>query len=104
MLLQSGKFTLKSDHASETKNKELSTFTQVYFDTPFQEGTRPIVLASVMTFNGNNTPGLRIADITHKGFKARFNEIVTTKAGMPAGALSDGTHVKEDVGYLAISQ
>jgi hypothetical protein len=52
----------------------------------------------VQTFKGQHTPGLRIANVTNIGFKIRINELVTK-----AGALSDGTHNTEVIGYVAFT-
>ncbi|MER5349155.1 hypothetical protein ABT093_02315 [Kitasatospora sp. NPDC002551] len=95
-LLQTGKLQLNSTHATETTGGDISTFTQVAFPTPFPENTNVIVVPFVQTFNGPDTPGLRIADVTTTGFKIRFNELVGT-----GRALSDGPHTTETIGWIA---
>jgi hypothetical protein len=77
---------------------DTSTFTQVNFPTPFPTGSRVIVIPMVQTFKGPHSPGLRIANVTNKGFKIRINELVTSK-----GALSDGVHNTEQIGYVAFT-
>jgi hypothetical protein len=52
----------------------------------------------VQTFNGADSPGLRIAEVNPRGFKIRLNELV---AGGGAVPLSDGAHTKEVIGWVA---
>lgn len=95
-MIQTGSLTLSSSHPVATRSGDTSTFTQVAFPTPFPQGTRVIVVPFVQTFNGSDTPGLRIADVTTTGFKIRINEIHA------AGKVtSDGTHTSETVGWIA---
>ncbi len=97
-LLQTGTISLGESSPSELTPGNTSTFTQVNFPTPFPTGSRVIVIPMVQTFKGQHSPGLRIADVTNKGFKIRINEIVTSK-----GALSDGVHNTELIGYVAFT-
>ncbi|MFD4659764.1 hypothetical protein ACFWP2_29525 [Kitasatospora sp. NPDC058444] len=95
-LIQTGKLQLNSTHPSELTGGATSTFTQVTFPTPFPDDTAVIVVPFVQTFNGPDTPGLRIADVTTAGFKIRFNELVGS-----GRALSDGPHTSETIGWIA---
>jgi len=97
-MIQAGSITLDSKNASETRNNNLTTFETVIFPSPFPAGANVIVSAQTQTFNGNQTPGIRLADVTEAGFKIRFNELVTNK-----GAISDGKHIEETVGWVAYS-
>ena len=99
--IQAGTIELSSDYPSEINNRDTSTFTQVYFPTPFPEGSRVVVIPMVETFNGSDTPGLRIADVTTTGFKIRMNELVAFKGGKQV--LSDGAHGSETIGWIAFS-
>lgn len=54
-----------------------------------------VVLPLTQTFNGPETPGIRIHDVTTTGFLIRLNEVY-------AGAIkSDGKHTTETIGWLA---
>lgn len=99
ILFQSGSMKLKSTHPSETTSKDTSTFTSVTYPNAFVEGTEVVVIPMVQTFNGRDTPGVRIAEVTHTGFKIRMNELVVTKNG--GQALSDGNHNTEVIGWVA---
>ncbi|MFD4571479.1 hypothetical protein ACFWNK_00505 [Streptomyces sp. NPDC058417] len=94
-LIQTGKIDLRSDHPIETSGGNTSTFTRVTFPTPFPAGSQVVVLPLTQTFNGPETPGIRLHDVTPTGFLIRLNEIY-------AGATrSDGTHTTETIGWLA---
>ena len=97
-LVQTGVLLLNSTNPSETTGRDTSTFTRVTFPTPFPRGSRVIVTANVQTFNGPQTPGLRISDVTEAGFLIRLNELVVN--GSPS-ALSDGLHAEETIGWIA---
>ncbi|WP_432154037.1 hypothetical protein [Streptomyces tricolor] len=68
---QTGKLQLSSTNAAVVTGGDTSTFTQVTFPSPFPDNAAVIVIPSVQTFNGPETPGLRIADVTTTGFKMR---------------------------------
>ncbi|MGW3071555.1 hypothetical protein [Kitasatospora sp. NPDC001132] len=95
-MIQTGKLELNSTNASELTGGATTTFTQVTFPTPFPDDAAVIVVPFVQTFNGPDTPGLRIADVTTTGFKIRFNELVGR-----GRALSDGPHTFETIGWIA---
>ncbi|MFJ4771033.1 hypothetical protein ACIP88_18290 [Streptomyces uncialis] len=95
-LIQTGKLQLNSTRPVAVTGGDTSTFTQVTFPTPFPAGSTVIVTPFVQTFNGPETPGLRIADVTTSGFKIRINELHA------AGKVtSDGTHAEETIGWIA---
>ncbi|MFJ4684773.1 hypothetical protein ACIQNG_31350 [Streptomyces sp. NPDC091377] len=95
-MLQTGRLQLGSSSATTTTGGDTSTFTQVTFASPFPSGAEVVVIPFVQTFNGPDTPGLRIADVTTTGFKIRINELVGS-----GRALSDGPHTTETVGWIA---
>ncbi|GLF95860.1 hypothetical protein [Streptomyces yaizuensis] len=95
-LIQTGRITLASSSPVATTGGDTSTFTRVSFPTPFPAGSTVIVLPLTQTFNGPETPGIRIHDVTTTGFLIRLNEV---NAG--SAARSDGTHTTETVGWLA---
>jgi len=68
---------------------------KVTFDVPFEKGKRVVVIPMTQTYVGINTPGLRLQNVTNLGFEIRFDELVG------AGDLSDGSHHKEIVGWVA---
>ncbi|CAL9336836.1 hypothetical protein [Streptomyces sp. enrichment culture] len=94
-MTQTGKLTLGSEHPVETQGGDISTFTRVTFPSPFPPGSEVIVLAQVQTFNGPDTPGVRIANVTRTGFLIRLNELYG------ANTLSDGVYAQETVGWFA---
>lgn len=98
---QAGKIDLNSPGPSVIQSGDTSTFTTVTFPTPFPSGSEVIVIPQVQTFNGRDTPGVRIADVSTTGFKFRMNELVVTQGG--ATALSDGNHTTETIGWAAYS-
>jgi hypothetical protein len=55
-----------------------------------------IVLPWVQTFNGGQTPGVRIKNVTLEGFEICILEIVG------GGIVADGVHNDETMGWLAI--
>jgi len=97
-LFQTGVIKLGETSPSALTPGDTSTFTQVKFPTPFPPGSKVIVIPMVQTFKGQHSPGIRIANVTNSGFKIRINELVTT-----AGALSDGIHNTELIGYVAFT-
>ncbi|MFF3554966.1 hypothetical protein ACFYXL_16370 [Streptomyces tsukubensis] len=97
-IIQTGRLQLNSNSATELTGRDTSTFTQVTFPSPFPDNAAVIVVPFVQTFNGPDTPGLRIADVTTTGFKIRINELVGT-----GRALSDGPHTTETIGWIAAS-
>ncbi|MEU8539609.1 hypothetical protein AB0C52_06330 [Streptomyces sp. NPDC048717] len=95
-MIQTGKLNLSSNQPQATQGGNTSTFTKVTFPTPFPAGSEVIVIPSTQTFNGPDTPGIRIADVTPTSFLIRFNEVRTT-----GGGNSDGRHTEETVGWIA---
>ncbi|WP_331772773.1 hypothetical protein OG948_55855 (plasmid) [Embleya sp. NBC_00888] len=95
-MFQTGVLDLDSKSPLAEIGGDTSTFTRVTFPTPFPAGTTVIVIPAVQTFNGPQTPGLRIANVTKDGFLIRLNEVYAT-----ATAKSDGLHTTETVGWIA---
>ena len=96
--IQNGSVQLRSPGPPVTTGGDTSNFETVTFPTPFPDNSNVIVFAQTQTFNGQDTPGIRIADVTTAGFKIRMNELVA--AGQ---ALSDGGHITETIGWVAFS-
>ncbi|WP_443075103.1 hypothetical protein [Streptomyces sp. NBC_01435] len=95
-MIQTGQLQLSSSNPVATRSGDTSTFTQVAFPTAFPGGSTVIVVPFVQTFNGADTPGLRIADVTTAGFRIRINELYAN-----GKVTSDGTHTTETVGWIA---
>ncbi|OII62621.1 hypothetical protein BJP40_27905 [Streptomyces sp. CC53] len=95
-MIQSGKVTLRSDHATETTGGRTSTFTRIDFPTPFPQGADVVVQTTVQTFNGPETPGVRLHHVDRTGFLIRMNELYSARTGA-----SDGKHVDEVIGWTA---
>ncbi|MFJ8648859.1 hypothetical protein ACIRNI_22390 [Streptomyces sp. NPDC093546] len=96
-MIQTGKVSLDSKHPVETQGGDLSTFTRVNFPTPFPQDSEVVVFAQVQTFHGPHTPGVRIANVNRTGFHIRMNEL------FGANIMSDGPHVLEEIGWLAVT-
>lgn len=75
---------------------------------PHAFASTPVVFAQVQTFNGQDTPGIRIQNVSSTGFEVRMNELRASGAtsstqGNLGLFLSDGVHPKaETLGWLAI--
>jgi hypothetical protein len=95
-MTQVGIIDFKSPGVPVTTPNDTGDFFQVTFPTPFQDGTQVVVFPMVQTFNGSDTPGLRIADVDIKGFKIRMNELVAS-----GKSLADGSHSTETIGWMA---
>ncbi|MEV7391007.1 hypothetical protein [Streptomyces sp. NPDC091215] len=95
-MLQTGKLQLSSSNPVATTGGDTSTFTQVTFPAAFPDGSSVVVIPFVQTFNGPDTPGLRIADVTTVGFKIRINELYANSK-----VTADGVHTAETVGWIA---
>uniref|UniRef100_A0AAU2K2Q1 H-type lectin domain-containing protein n=1 Tax=Streptomyces sp. NBC_00049 TaxID=2903617 RepID=A0AAU2K2Q1_9ACTN len=94
-MTQSGKLTLSSTNSTETVGGQTATFTQVNFPTPFPAGSDVIVQTTVQTFNGPETPGVRLHNVSPTGFLIRLNEIYG------GGISADGKHSAETIGWTA---
>ncbi|MFP5271765.1 lamin tail domain-containing protein [Coleofasciculus sp.] len=81
---------LKADRQSQTWHT-------VEFDPPFPGDTQVAVIPMTQTYNGQETPGLRIRNVTSEGFEIRFDEIVAQ------GHSADGAHLDETVAWIAYS-
>ncbi|NES89405.1 MULTISPECIES: hypothetical protein [Okeania] len=97
-MMQTGSVDLNSPGDNATQSGDISGFTQVNFPTPFPEGTTVIVIPMVQTFNGPETPGVRLAEVTTTGFKIRMNELIGKGA-----SLSGNAHTTETIGWVAYS-
>lgn len=97
-MMQAGTFQLSSSGSPAISPNQLGKFTRVDFPVAFPAGSEVIVIPMVQTFNGGDSPGLRITDVTRTGFRVRLNELVGQ-----GQALSDGPHTNEKIGYLAIA-
>ena len=75
-----------------------NTWHEVPFDPPFPEGTSVFVIPMTQTYNGGETPGLRVKNVTPAGFEIRFDEVHILN---PSDNGSDGDHVNERVGWAA---
>ena len=97
-MMQVGKIEISAEGPSVTEGKNFEGFTTVNFPTPFPEGATVIVIPMVQTFNGADTPGVRIGEVTNSGFKIRMNELVSE-----ANELSGNGHFPETIGWMAYS-
>lgn len=100
---QTGIVELSSPGASAVRSKDTSSFTSVKFPKPFPDGSKVIVVPMTQTFNGPDTPGIRISHVTTTGFMIRLNELVGSPDGKENQRLSDGTHENETIGWAAFT-
>lgn len=97
--IQSG--TVKNFTASRSTD-----WHQVTFPNPFP--TTPVVFSQIQTFVGADTPGLRMQNVTSKGFEVRMDELqasnaTSSKQGDLGRFLSDGIHPNAEVlGWIAV--
>lgn len=101
MMMQAGMFDLNASGKPVVRNRDLSRFHRINFPTPFPRGSKVIVIPMVQTFNGCNTPGVRIGAVDETGFCFRINELVADAPNTKA--ISDGHHVPETIGYVAMT-
>ena len=101
-IIQTGSFTLSGGGASALGDNDTSSFQSVSFSPAFPEDSQVVVIPMVQTFNGSDSLGTRVADVTTKGFKIRMNELVVSKNGTKS-ALSDGSHKRETCGWIAFT-
>ncbi|MDT0268978.1 hypothetical protein RM844_22080 [Streptomyces sp. DSM 44915] len=94
-MIQTGKVELSSQHPVETQGGNTSTFTRVDFPSAFPAGSDVIVQVTVQTFNGADTPGIRLHDVSETGFLIRINEL------FGAGVKGNGQHGPETIGWTA---
>jgi len=80
------------------KQNKAGVFTSIKFGTPFPEGTKVTVNAMVQTFNGAQTPDVRIKNVSEAGFAICIHEI------LGKGVKADGVHLPETMGWIAVGQ
>lgn len=95
--MQVGIIELDSKNASALVGGDDNTFLSVSFPKAYPEGSQVVVFQQVQTFNGPDTPGIRVSQVTHTGFKIRMNELVSR-----AEPLSDGTHTFEKIAWMSL--
>ncbi len=100
--IRMGSIEYKENEPSATTPNDTKTFQRVEFSPPFSKGTSVVVVPMVQTFNGTDSPGLRLSDVDHQGFKFRINELVVNDGGTKT-ALSDGKHKPETIGWIAMA-
>lgn len=99
-MFQVGTFICGSDSASATDTSDLSSFVDIDFPVAFPDGYEVVVILQTQSFNGSNTPGIRISSTSSKGFSWRFNEVIINVQDN-SSIVSDGTHYEETVAWLA---
>ncbi|GAB5522897.1 MAG: hypothetical protein Roseis2KO_07690 [Roseivirga sp.] len=78
----------------------------VTFDPAFPDGQVPQVFAQIQTYNGSNTPSLRLRKITNESFQVTMTEIVGSPCtsetlGNLGRVESDGLHEDETLAWMA---
>ena len=82
---------------------------QVTYPFAFDGSAQVVVFAQIQTRNGGDTPGLRLQNVTNKGFEVRMDELIgsgvtSSTAGNLGTVESDGTHpYAETLGWVAIA-
>lgn len=100
--IQTGVVSLGPQAAAAVKPKDDSSFASVTFPKPFPESSQVIVFPRTQTFNGPDTPGVRIDEVTTKGFKIRLNGLIKL-VGDQHQSLSSGNHIAETIGWIAVA-
>ena len=77
-------------------DRKRNTWHNVRFDVPFTQGKKVVVIPMTQTYVGEETPGLRLQNVTNSGFEIRFDEVRGSYA-----ELSDGNHALDTVGWVA---
>lgn len=81
---------------------------QVTFPEAFNGSGEVVVTAQIQTFNGSDTPGLRLKNVNSKGFQVRMNELVgsqvssSTEGDLGTIKTNDGRPNAETLGWVAI--
>jgi hypothetical protein len=99
LAFQIGHFTLGTPQCPPPAGTPVDpTFHPVVFNAPFPEQSRVVVTPMVQTYNGSDSPGLRIKDVTRTGFTARLCELRARSV-----PISDEIHCQESIGYIAVA-
>ncbi len=81
----------------------------VNFETAFDERSVPVVFAQIQTRNGEDTPGLRLKNISNTSFEVRMDELImnksnSSKVGDLGTFKGPGDHPNaETLGWVAIA-
>ncbi|MDJ0556979.1 MAG: hypothetical protein QNJ68_21555 [Microcoleaceae cyanobacterium MO_207.B10] len=81
-------------------DRKSNTWYHVKFQVPFSKDKKVVVIPMTQTYNGIQTPGLRIRNVSPEGFEIRFDEIVGVRVNQISYS-SDGNHADEVVGWAA---
>jgi hypothetical protein len=103
VMTRMGSITRNFQGPCVTEHRKTDSFIWVEFPEPFPDKANVVVIPMVQTFGGCNTPGIRIAGVTPKGFKMWPNETVVAQKGKNI-ALSDGNHREETVAWVAFAE
>ncbi len=71
-------------------DRSANTWHKIQFNPPFPDNNQVIVIPMTQTYQGTDTPGLRIRNVNPQGFEIRFDEIITS-----TGNNSNGQHANE---------
>ena len=77
-------------------DRSANTWHKIRFNPPFPDNNQVVVIPMTQTYQGSDTPGLRVRNVNYEGFEIRFDEVITS-----IGNNSDGNHANEQVGWLA---
>jgi hypothetical protein len=81
-------------------DRKSNTWLTVKYDPPFGSDKTVVVIPMTQTYNGPDTPGLRLRNVTPSSFEIRFDEVYISTAGGQYSA--DGLRVHpESVGWVA---
>ena len=74
---------------------------KVTFAPPFPSNRRVVVMPMTQTYNGQESPGIRIQNVTPNSFEIRFDETIYRLTNQPP-VISDGNHINNEiVGWVA---
>jgi len=94
---------IRSGVISVTAGRKAGSWDAVRFNPPFASGATVAVVAKTQTYNGIETPNLRIRNVTIQGFELRFDEVYYLDATTGQVSSADGVHSAEDVGWIAMA-
>jgi hypothetical protein len=82
-----------------TSNDQLG---RVKFETPFPENSTVIVIPYIQTAKGWQSEDIRINEVTNEGFRIGYFALSGSDEKGISVNLSDGRHVPENIGWIAI--
>ncbi|MEM1319209.1 MAG: hypothetical protein AAGG75_03080 [Bacteroidota bacterium] len=102
-------FSIQTGTVENFTNSIQEGWYAVTFQTPYADGVTPLVFTQIQTRNGEDTPGLRLRNISNAGFEVRMDELIMNNTSSSTqgdlGKISGpGKHPNaETLAWLAVS-